>query len=303
MVPILSIVFQAVSMLIAFGLPIILFILFRRKYQARAIPMVVGAVSFIIFALILEAELHKLVLAPNASGQIALLNSTPWLFVVYGALAAGVFEETGRFICFKLLRKKYTGLGTGLAYGVGHGGIEAIIIVGVSMINNIIYSTMINSGTIDTVLAVTPAEFQPALTVAVDALINTASPMFLVSGVERIFAIGIHIGLSVIVFYAATQKGRAWLFPVAILLHALVDVPAAMMQAGIISSILVVEIFVAVCSVALIGLAVQVYRKYGKPAEMAAVAADAQPKLPPYPYPAPEQTFAEEEPTIEEPQE
>ena len=52
---------------------------------------------------------------------------------LYGGLMAGVFEETGRYVSFKWFLKKETRIQDGLSYGIGHGGIEAMLIVGQCM--------------------------------------------------------------------------------------------------------------------------------------------------------------------------
>ena len=53
---------------------------------------------------------------------------------------AGIFEETGRFLAFKtVLRKKQGKDINALMYGAGHGGFEAAALLGITMINNIIY--------------------------------------------------------------------------------------------------------------------------------------------------------------------
>ena len=44
-----------------------------------------------------------------------------------------------------------------------------------------------------------------------------------------------------LVFLAARQKGKGWLYPVAILLHALLDTSAALYQFGVIRSLWIVE--------------------------------------------------------------
>ena len=59
---------------------------------------------------------------------------------------------------------------------------------------------------------------------------------------ERISAMLAHIGLSMIMFVAAKQKGKLWLYPVAIFMHALLDVPAMLYQLGILGiSLSIVE--------------------------------------------------------------
>ena len=57
----------------------------------------IGAGMFFLFAIILERLLH-MVMVPVVSGNVVL-------YVVYGAVAAGVFEETARFLSFRFLMK------------------------------------------------------------------------------------------------------------------------------------------------------------------------------------------------------
>lgn len=261
-VPVLSIFFMGISALIGFGLPIGLFIFWRKKYELNAFATFVGSVCFIVFAMIFEQILHSIVLTRGSDGTI-LLAEKPFLYVLYGTMAAGVFEETGRFVCFHLLKKIYKGYGTSLAYGIGHGGVEAIFVLGFSMLTNIIFSVQINAGNI-AVLGDTQQIYD-----AVDALCTTASPIFLVGGIERIAAVTMQISLSVLVWFAVNKKGKVWLYPAAILLHALIDVPAALMQCGVFKSIVLVEVMIIIFTIALAYLAVYVTRRFNEtlPAE------------------------------------
>jgi len=226
---------MSISAFIAIGLPVALFIFWRKKYKLRALPLLIGVAAFILFALILEQIMHMMVLSPSADGSTSIILRNPVYFVLYGTLAAGVFEETARFLSFHFLKKRYSGIGTGLSYGIGHGGIEAIFIAGLAMISNITASIMINSGDAGML-----GDDLSVLT-GINALINTSSINFLVSGVERILAVTVHISLSMIVWCSVRAKGRLWLFPVSILLHAVFNIPAAMFQYGLISNIWLTE--------------------------------------------------------------
>jgi len=259
-VPALSIAFMAVSALIAIGVPIGLFIFLHNKYGSKIIPALVGAAAFIIFALILESLMHKAVLHPDASGNIAL-KSQPLLFMLYAGFAAGLFEETARFLSFHLLKKRYNKIDTGLAYGVGHGGAESIILAGLGMISSLVLSFSINSGAAAAMQSKAQGAALTALNAQIDSLTSTASYMFLFAGGERILSIAVQIALSVIVFYAVMAKGKWWLYPLAIVLHAVTDFSAALFQAGVIKSVFAVEGFVAVCAVLLVILAVFIHRK------------------------------------------
>ena len=98
-VPVLSIVFMAVSAILAIGVPVCLFIAARKKFNAKVIPMLFGIAGFVIFALVLEALVHRIVI-----GRF-IQTSNKVLYIIYGALMAGLFEESARFIAFNILKK------------------------------------------------------------------------------------------------------------------------------------------------------------------------------------------------------
>jgi uncharacterized membrane protein YhfC len=246
---------MVLSAIISIGGPIFLFILFHKKYKAPILPMIFGIVAFILFALVLESSLHSVILIRFA------LREKPIIFMLYGGLMAGIFEETGRFLSFTLLKRKYKGIGTGLSYGIGHGGIEAIILAGIAMMVNIVLSILVNTGLLGTIMGTLEGAALEQMNVQITALVTTAPYWFLVGGMERIFAIGIQLSLSIIVFYSVFCKKKWWLYPVAIALHALIDFPAALMQVGIIKSILFVEVFTCLSSVLLILLARYIHRR------------------------------------------
>jgi uncharacterized membrane protein YhfC len=254
MVPPLSILFMAVSATVAIGLPVALFLIWRRRYNLRLIPALVGAGMFVLFALVLEQLLHMVVLNPSADGSIALRESSPFLFALYGILAAGIFEETARLIAFMFLKRRYTGVGTGLSYGIGHGGIEAILLIGLAMINNIVFSVMINNG------SAAALSDLPQVATAIDSLVNMDPHLFLLGGLERIAAIATQISLSVLVWIAVSKR-RIWLYPVAIALHALTDLPAVLAQVGALNNMLLVEAILFVLAAALVAITVRIYRK------------------------------------------
>jgi uncharacterized membrane protein YhfC len=174
---------------------------------------------------------------------------------------AGIFEETARFFSFTILKRKYNGVITGLSYGIGHGGIEAVLLAGVSMISSIVLCIFFNAGNIEIITGSLQGEASEQINMQINALLTSAPYMFLLSGMERLFAISIQISLSVIVFYSVYCKGKIWLFPSAILLHAIIDIPAAAFQVNILKSIFVVETLAALAAVIVTILAAVLHRK------------------------------------------
>ena len=220
------------SLLIALVGPVVLAILWARKTPLGARTTLAGAGTFIVFALILEQLLHYVVLVaiPNLG---ATITGNPLLMGLYGGFAAGIFEEVGRFLVLSFILRKSRCWKQGVAFGIGHGGIEAFILLGLTSINNLAYSLMINSGSFDSIISAVPAAQQEPLMAAKDALISTSSAMFFVGGLERIFAVTCHIAFTLIVLYAIRKRKIAFL-GLAILLHAALDFPAALCQAGVI---------------------------------------------------------------------
>ena len=226
MVPTASIICMGVTALIAFVVPIVLAIYFVRAKHGELVPILVGAAVFIVFALVLESLVHNAFLLHTGVG--AKVYANPWLFVIYGGIMAGLFEETGRFTAFKtVLRKKQGNDANALTYGVGHGGCEAILLVGLSYISNIYLAVLINSGMADMLTAPLSGDLLEQMQAALDSLIYAPPMLFLAAGVERISAIFLHIALSVLVWFAAKDAKQRLLFPIAIGLHALVDIVAA----------------------------------------------------------------------------
>lgn len=254
MIPNTTITTMGISALLIFLLPIVTAIICRHKFHIQLIPVVVGCGLFILFAQILERTLHQLVLHPATDGTSQLQNNSPWLYVLYAAFAAGIFEETARFIGFKILKKKYHGLGTAIGYGIGHGGIEALL-VALTVFQNLMIALSVNANNQTVIHALPKAALQQ--------FINTSSSTFLLSFVERVPAFLFHICMSILVWIAVTQVGKKGFFPLAILFHALFDAPVGMMQAGLLHSGVVLYV-ILYAETALILLFVLHYWKHNK---------------------------------------
>jgi uncharacterized membrane protein YhfC len=225
---------MAVSAVVQIGMPVSLFIYFRKKYNAKILPFVFGVLGFVIFVLVLESSIHSIVFKSFS------LREKPAIFIIYGIFMAGIFEETARFVSFNILKRKYEGIGTGLAYGAGHGGIESILLAGFSMMVSVIASVIINTGNIEIITNSFQGDTLTAINGWINSLLTSAPYMFLISGFERLSAICCQLSLSIIVFYSVYRK-KFYLYPLAVLLHAILDIPAAAYQVGVIKSIFLVE--------------------------------------------------------------
>ena len=249
MVSSLSIIFMVFSFLVSVLLPIVGVIFLKRKYNVSLKVFFIGAAAFFISVQILEAPIHSYFLKLNSTTSEFLL-STPIAYMLYGGLMAGIFEETARLISFKFIIKDRD-LMSGVTYGLGHGGIEAILIGGISSINSIVYSTLINKGGFQSIMEglMIPKE---VISATYDQFVNSSSIMWAMPGIERIFAMMIHMSLSVIILYAVKERKYIY-YVLAILIHAVINFPAALYQVGAIKNIFMVEgiLFITVLSLVL----------------------------------------------------
>ena len=161
-----------------------------------------------------------------------------------------------RMLAFRLGRRWTQGPGDALMYGAGHGGAESFLLLGMTMVNNVILSLTINRGglpAVEELIGPIPEAGMAAIT----SLAVTPAALYLWGAFERITAMVVQIALSVLVYAAVTRKSGWYWFPAPILLHAAVDVTAV--AAGAFLPIPATEALLAAWAAALALLARRVY--------------------------------------------
>lgn len=217
-VPGANIASMLATLVICLGLPIVLCIVWKVKSGAKLSSFFIGCGTFVVFALILEQILHTVV-RTLAGG---LLTDHLWLYAVYGGTAAGLFEETGRLLAMRFCMRKSLNRENAIMYGIGHGGVEAILITGVAYVSNLVIAFMINTGGLGVMMEAVDAQTGELLFAQLSQLWELPAGQFLLAGVERIAAILLHISLSWLV-YRAVEGRRPGFYILAVLIHFLVD--------------------------------------------------------------------------------
>ncbi len=262
-VPSQSIAFMIVSLAVSVALPVGLCVFFRKVKKADILPFFIGCAVMVVFAFILEALIHQLIL-PSKAGEA--IQGNVWTYALYGGLMAGLFEETGRFVAFKTVLRRYRERNSdALMYGAGHGGIEAFAILGIASVNNLIYSLLINSGNTSLLTSTLSGDVLEQVEGAIRTLVTTPSWQFLMGSAERVFAVVLHLALSVFVWFAAKKRSQILLYPAAVLIHLIVDaVTVVLSQSGV--ALFAVEGTVAAASVIAALLALLLWKRNAAPA-------------------------------------
>lgn len=227
----ISFIWLIVGTVLWVAVPVAVAIIWKVKKKEPFTTILIGAATFLLFALILEKPIQNVLAFPTAMGLpdhavSRFLSANPILPALVSGLFPGVFEETGRLVAFKTILRKRKNRETSISYGIGHGGFEVILILGITYIQYIAYAVMINTGIIGIII-------NQVASLALDQLGSIESVVSLLKGfsfadlgiafVERIFAVLFHIGASILVFYACRNKKSFWLYPFAILLHTAVN--------------------------------------------------------------------------------
>lgn len=253
-----SIVSIIVCGLVCAIIPLILF-LFYKKSGAHYIPFIMGVCVFFVLVLVIESSINSIIFSYTNIGS-AISNKIAIYSLFVGGMA-GIFEETGRLVAFKTVLKKYQNNDVNaLMYGAGHAGCEAILVVSMAMFSNLVIAILINSGNEHVILGQLSGDILEQTRSQFQELINTPWYVFILSMVERIAAITMHLSLSILVWYAAKKRNRFFLYPVAVIIHMIVDAAATYLSYKDVN-IFIIEFLLVVANVILAFFAKGIWNK------------------------------------------
>jgi len=263
MISTLTILFCVLTLFVSLVLPVAILIVLAVKFKKQGIvsAWLLGAAGFFVTQILIRLPI--LTALQGQSWFTAFSQNHLFLYAFSLAFTAGLFELAGRFAVAKLMHKSLT-CRRSLAAGLGHGGIEAMILIGMTYVNNLIYIFMINSGTFDALVAQTAAM---GVDVSQLELIRTqfltASPvMFLLAGLERLLAMTAHVGMSMLVCYGVAHKKILPCMALCLGIHTFIDLTAGIsLLAGSVLSQTAVYVIIYLILIAVAAFSVLVIRE------------------------------------------
>ena len=239
----ISIASMCVTLIVTFILPIILFAGYGivQKKKEVWIAGALGAAGFVLMQLTIRMPLLNVVaLIPSFMEWVE--KHYIWYCLIL-AFTAGLFELVGRYAVAKILyiskgiTKELT-YETGIAAGIGHGGIEAVAIVGATYINNLIFTILINSGAWEIMLDEIEASVASSGDMSMyqvyaaipQQLMDTPWYLYLVAGYERILTMIAHIAMTMIVFYFVWKKKDLVGIIICLVCHTTLDFVSAVLS-------------------------------------------------------------------------
>ena len=223
--PVLSSVFTVTAALL---LPIGAGIWLSLKKKGYLKPLGFGVLTFVVFQVLTRMPLIRGVL-PKMPWYIVMQTGYPLLYALFLGGTAALFEEGGRYMVMRLFLRERQRVSDGIAFGIGHGGIEAVLLAGVN-----------------------------ALVILLTGGADNAGLMF-AGGVERISTMMLHVAWSVMVLKSVRERKIGYLL-LALALHTIIDAAAVLAQyTGV--SILMLEAGVGAFALLILGYTIYEYKR------------------------------------------
>lgn len=213
----------------------------------RRLPAPWSAIGWGVLAFPLSQVARMALMIPAGMGLTAWLGAGSAALttasLVLAVLTSGLFEEGTRWIVIRYWAKGVRAWREGVAFGLGHGGIEAILVFGIATVTGAVLLTVPDLIT-STVGAWAP-EQSAALAAQIQAL-QHLTPADLVPGIwERALAVTFHVVCSLVVLQSVRTR-RPVLLLLALALHCGFNA-IAVTAAAQLGSPVVVELVLTAC--------------------------------------------------------
>jgi uncharacterized membrane protein YhfC len=209
------------SLVFVVAYPIVVAIVARRRLGVGWRYFLYGAAIFFVFQLLTRVpavQVIQLAIGPQLEASPVLL----WTWLVVLAFSAGVFEEVGRYVGYRVfMRREEKTWPKGVMYGIGHGGLESMLLIGGLMLATLINIQVLASGGLEQV----PPEQRELAQQQLSQLASQPAWLPLLGAWERLWTLPIHVALSVIVLQVFRRQRAIWLLW-AILAHGTVNLVA-----------------------------------------------------------------------------
>jgi uncharacterized membrane protein YhfC len=204
---------HVLNFLLMFALPIALGVFLRRRFALPWRLFFTGMATFIL-SQVVHIPLNIIL------GRLGVFAAAPerWLVLTNAillGLSAGICEEGARYLVLRFWRKDARSWRTALMFGAGHGGVEALLVGAVTALA-FVQITALRTQDLSS-LGLTPEQLT-ALQTQMATYTSLPWPAALLGALERLFALCLHLSLTVMVMQVFLRRNWLWLVA-AILWH------------------------------------------------------------------------------------
>lgn len=234
-----------ICFIICFILPILTIVILQIKYKNCLKPFFMGALAFFIYKFLIRTPILYALFSNYRWYNMLQYDYTNLSYVLL-TITEVLLEEIATFIFIKFTFKKHQRYVDSLSFGIGHGGIEVALLTGISMLTMLIYCIAINNGTFNNILSKMDANLIDQIFIQCT---NLSANNIILTALNRIFDIFIHIGLAMIIYVGfRINKPVIYLF-IAVLVHTIKNIIFGLLQSVFSFSILQSEIVIFIIAI------------------------------------------------------
>jgi uncharacterized membrane protein YhfC len=240
---------ECIVIVFAIAYPLVLAMVTHRRLNVSWKYFWYGTLVFLVSQLLTRVPL-QIALQSVFAQQLKHNATFFYIWLALAPLTAGIFEEVGRYFGYRIfMRREEKTWRKAVMYGIGHGGLESIVLVGLwsaaTVVGLILTSSLLNT---------LPVASRAPVIAQIQAVNATPAWMTLLGAWERLWTLPIQIAFSVIVLQVFRRRNLYWLW-LAILAHTIVDelasvVPVVLQRNGVLNastSTLLAEALVFLC--------------------------------------------------------
>lgn len=249
------------------SIPLLLCVIFKKRFKAHIKPFLIGIVSYLALSFCLVNIINGLLGSLINTSEF----STAFIFVytLCTQIIAAIIAQCGKFYSIRILKNdpkedKFAMMGDAMEFGIGYGGAECIMTLGITLLSYMMYAGIFLSGSVDAIYATLSGE---------DLLYTQQIFEFLtVNGAENLIAI-ILKGIAMLAFQLGTGmlvhravfgvNDKAYL-TLSIIFHIIMLVPSCFASAGIITNVWFETIVTVVFGAAVLVYAFDKIKEYEK---------------------------------------
>lgn len=203
------------------GIPVVAALWIYRRGKEGFRPIWIGAAAFLL-SQVGHIPFNQFLMVPGLTAlgvDVAAQSGTSlWALGIAAGLSAGLFEEVARFLVLKFWLKKNPHTLLPLKYGIGHGGVESLLVGILSLVALI--QVMVLRG--DGVLAALGPDQAALASSQLEAYWAVPWYHSLLGALERISAMAFHVGASILVYKSIRTNNLLYLI-IAVLGHTVLN--------------------------------------------------------------------------------
>ncbi len=249
------------------SIPLLLCVIFKKRFKAHIKPFLLGIVSYLALSFCLVNIINGLL--------GSLINSSefsPTFVFVYSLctqIVAAIIAQGGKFYTIRILKNdpkedKFAMKGDAMEFGIGYGGAECVMTLGITMLSYMMYAGIFLSGSADAVYATLSGEDLVYTQQVFDFLMNNGSENLIAIILQGIAMLAFHLGSSMLVHRAVYGVNDKVYLTLSIIFHVIMLVPSCIVSAGFITNIWFETITTLVFGAAVLYYAFDKIKEYEK---------------------------------------